>query len=175
MRSHRLKEFRIPLNLIRDGVTKFEIVGSYEEIHREDVVVFNNPLQVDAKITKVGEDFLLDLEVKSKGKFVCDRCREYFKKAVTGRVQSLFTFNSDKDWQKTDTDIKLLKGHTKEIDLAEDIHDALLLTIPQKILCNDACLGLCPICGINLNTSDCQCSKTEIDSRWNGLKNIKFD
>ena len=175
MRSHCLKEFQIPLRLVQDGVTEFAICGSFEEVLKGDGFVFEDSLGVKAKITTVGEDYLLDLEVKSEAKFICDRCREIFKQVISNRVQSLYTYNSDEDWQKIDNDIKFLKVHAKEIDLTEDIRDALILAVPPKILCNETCLGLCPTCGTNLNLNDCQCSKTELDSRWDGLKKIKFD
>jgi len=47
----------------------------------------------------------------------------------------------------------------------------IYLELPEKILCKEECLGLCPDCGANLNEGSCGCSGS-IDPRWNGLQSL---
>ncbi|MCX5785402.1 MAG: DUF177 domain-containing protein [Elusimicrobia bacterium] len=43
------------------------------------------------------------------------------------------------------------------IDVREAVRETLVLLAPMKILCSDACRGLCPVCGINRNIKTCSC------------------
>lgn len=58
-------------------------------------------------------------------------------------------------------------GHT--LDLTEVLRQYLLTDAPMKPLCRSGCLGLCPICGINLNRERCGCSAGRVDPRWGAL------
>jgi uncharacterized protein len=62
------------------------------------------------------------------------------------------------------------------LDLGAWARDALALSLPRAILCRQDCAGLCPVCGVNLNTagSDHQ-HEAEPDPRWAKLSEIKFE
>ncbi|PIQ87294.1 MAG: hypothetical protein COV74_01865 [Candidatus Omnitrophica bacterium CG11_big_fil_rev_8_21_14_0_20_45_26] len=62
-----------------------------------------------------------------------------------------------------------IKG-LKEIDLSDDIRDSLILDQPERFLCDSECKGLCPHCGIDLNTSKCHCRETR---KADSFKNLK--
>src|SRR5918998_1548952 len=38
-----------------------------------------------------------------------------------------------------------------QLDLSAWARDALVLALPDKILCREDCAGLCPVCGADLN------------------------
>ena len=48
------------------------------------------------------------------------------------------------------------------------------LALPVKPLCEENCLGLCPVCGVNKNTEDCSCTTTEGDPRLAALRGLKL-
>jgi uncharacterized protein len=56
------------------------------------------------------------------------------------------------------------------IDLADLEREQFFLALPMKPLCQDACRGLCPECGTNLNTGTCTCTRTWEDPRLAPLK-----
>ena len=58
-----------------------------------------------------------------------------------------------------------------EIDLLDDIRDALLLAHPERFLCRPDCRGLCPSCGVNLNVEQCQCASRSESNPFSELKN----
>ena len=62
----------------------------------------------------------------------------------------------------------------KTIDLAPALREQILLAAPPSPLCDEACKGLCPTCGKDLNAGDCGCEKTAIDPRWATLKSIQL-
>ena len=62
----------------------------------------------------------------------------------------------------------------KEVDLFPVLQEQLLLSLPADVLCEEACRGLCQICGKNLNEAECGCDRKIPDPRLAGLKNIKL-
>ncbi len=60
-----------------------------------------------------------------------------------------------------------------QIDLGHLIMEQFQLALPMKPLCDEACKGLCPQCGTNLNTDSCGCTQEWIDPRLEALKKLK--
>jgi len=48
-----------------------------------------------------------------------------------------------------------------EVDFDEMILENLRLNLPIKILCKEGCLGVCLMCGKNLNREICDCKREE--------------
>lgn len=46
-----------------------------------------------------------------------------------------------------------------KIDLTSLIEQLILTDMPFAIYCKEDCLGLCPVCGKNLNDGECNCEK----------------
>ena len=61
-----------------------------------------------------------------------------------------------------------------ELDLAAWARDALVLAVPDQILCRPECAGLCPICGENLNEHPDHAHEREPDPRWAALRDLKL-
>jgi uncharacterized protein len=59
-----------------------------------------------------------------------------------------------------------------ELDLEPAIREYGLLALPMKPLCESACAGLCPRCGINRNTEKCTCILEEPDDRFAALRSL---
>lgn len=57
--------------------------------------------------------------------------------------------------------------------LEDALREQVLLELPLKAMCREDCKGLCPHCGINLNSEKCSCSEPQEDPRWSGLKDIR--
>jgi len=51
--------------------------------------------------------------------------------------------------------------------------DALVLALPDKILCREGCAGLCPVCGRDLNAEPHSHAGPEPDSRWAALAELR--
>jgi uncharacterized protein len=63
----------------------------------------------------------------------------------------------------------------KEIDLTPAVREQVLLQVPSSPLCREDCLGLCPLCGKNLNGGGCGCDRAAMDPRWAALKGIRLE
>ena len=61
----------------------------------------------------------------------------------------------------------------EQLDLSAWARDALALDLPDKILCKPDCVGLCPVCGKDLNVEPHEHGEPEPDSRWSALAELK--
>ena len=75
-------------------------------------------------------------------KSTCGRCLEEVKFTLDpGKIHLFFDIEENQE--------------ILEID--EDLRSELLLALPMNPLCSEDCAGLCPVCGANLNKSQCKC------------------
>lgn len=63
----------------------------------------------------------------------------------------------------------------KVIDLGPIFREQLLLALPMYAVCDEACKGLCTVCGQNLNEGQCSCDTRQVDPRLAALKDIKLN
>jgi uncharacterized protein len=63
-----------------------------------------------------------------------------------------------------------------ELDVKAWARDALALALPAQIVCREDCLGLCAVCGENLNQAGPDhAHEREPDPRWAALRELKLD
>ncbi|MFN2412955.1 MAG: DUF177 domain-containing protein [Pyrinomonadaceae bacterium] len=157
---------------------KFDLLISPEsiELERDDVDIKGNiSLRCDASANAAS----LDVKgvIAFAADFACSRC----VKAVPQSF--LFDFNveyvapedfpSDREKELIEADLErdVLSGNS--IDLAALVREQVLLNLPERLICEEACKGLCSSCGENKNLAECECSKTEGDPRWSALKKLR--
>ncbi|MGH2803100.1 MAG: YceD family protein [Thermoleophilaceae bacterium] len=64
----------------------------------------------------------------------------------------------------------------EQLDLRAWARDALALALPAQIVCREECLGLCPVCGENLNEAGPEhAHEREPDPRWDALRELRLD
>jgi uncharacterized protein len=64
----------------------------------------------------------------------------------------------------------------EQLDLRAWTRDALALALPTQIVCREDCLGLCSVCGENLNQAGPDhVHEREPDPRWAALREIKLE
>jgi uncharacterized protein len=142
-----------------------------------------------AKLTKLGRQVLLQSRFTVPFEGQCKRCLK--KVQVDGPIDLTLTFvpreqaaptrAAAKDTGETEVaasfdaetvDEEPYSGKT--IDLAPALREQILLAVPPPPLCDEACKGLCPQCGKDLNQGECGCERASIDPRWAALKGIQL-
>jgi uncharacterized protein len=93
-----------------------------------------------------------------------------FYRPLSGSIKTLFSSEASEE----EDDVRPIVAGTRELDLTQDVVDAMLLAVPYQVLCREDCAGLCARCGADLNKGSCSCAAPS-DSRWNGLKKIQFE
>lgn len=96
----------------------------------------------------------------------CDRCAEAVARDFTVHMDHLLVTHLNNE--ENDDYLVVDNGI---LDLDELALADILLALPSKILCQDDCQGLCPICGQNLNQSHCNCKKP-VDPRLAALMQL---
>jgi len=91
-------------------------------------------------------------------------------------VQGSSRFEEDEDEDESSA-AELTSPYVEEgtLDLSAWTHDALILSLPEQILCREDCLGLCPVCGESLNGADPADHDhgQNIDPRWAKLRELE--
>jgi uncharacterized protein len=173
LRSIPFEKLSVPLSEIKEGISHFAFRVVDSNLGIVQGRSFPDHFEVNAQFTVVGDEYLVRIEIKGEGHFTCDRCGESVVRNLNGEVQTLYTFDRAKYQEVNSDDVRLLSGSEQEIDIRQDVMDALMLTVPQKVLCQESCKGLCAHCGVNLNKESCRCPGEEIDPRWEALKEIR--
>lgn len=97
----------------------------------------------------------------------CSRCLTSIERPFTVAIGELFEANP-------------VEGETypivdEVVDLDGPLRDAVAGVLPVAPLCADDCAGLCPVCGVDRNTTACGCDLSATDHRWDALSALTFE
>jgi uncharacterized protein len=109
----------------------------------------------------------------------CSRCLEPFTLPVATDFDLRYVPRTENagegEREVEEDDLSTAFYDNDEIDLAHLIMEQFQLALPMKPLCTDACKGLCPQCGTNLNTGSCDCNQKWEDPRFAALRAMRRD
>lgn len=147
--------------------------GSRREVHLEGVipelgvtgshVPEGGLVKFDGLLESVSGGVLVTATVSAPFEGECRRCLDVARGTLEGQVVELLTDIADPDTGY------LVDGDS--LDLRDMAHDACILELPLAPLCDEACLGLCPVCGANRNVEPCSCGPAT-DPRWAALAEL---
>jgi uncharacterized protein len=99
----------------------------------------------------------------------CSRCIAPVALAIEERVHVTFMRpdeiggdadeGGDEGVEVGEEDIDVFPFDGERIDLEPMLREQFVLAVPYAPLCAETCKGLCPQCGIDLNTGTCACEK----------------
>lgn len=96
---------------------------------------------------------------------VCRRCLKVLAKHEVSTVDELY--------QITVTNPDAFEIVGDQLDLTSMVRELALLDAPLSPLCQPDCAGLCPICGVDLNSASCSCVTPEVGSPWDVLDSMR--
>src|SRR5947199_9767087 len=133
------------------------------------------PTEVDLQATRAAEKVRLVGSLAATVAFECDRCLAPLSAKVEQSFDLLYLpplgVGEEHELHDDDLSIAFYQGQT--IDVDDLVREQVELTLPMARLCSEACRGLCPQCGANLNQGECACAIEQIDPRWAALKDFK--
>ena len=135
------------------------------------------PVHVSLDIQKLGDEAfgvsgkaLTNLEVS------CSRCLEPFLVAIDAPFDLRYVPQAaslgEGEHEVAEEDLAVSFYREGVLDLVELLREQFVLALPMKPLCSEACRGLCPQCGTNLNKSQCDCAPSWEDPRLAALKSL---
>jgi uncharacterized protein len=136
---------------------------------------FSGEVTVEAALQKTGHQLALKARLAARGSFICDRCTAPFTLRLTPEYRMVYV-SHETDVESLDpSEVQVIPIGLPIIDLTDDVRQTILLSVPLKLLCRQDCKGLCPDCGIDLNTGTCDCTSESADSRWDNLRGFTPD
>jgi len=135
------------------------------------------PVIARLRIDKAGAEITVKGDLRTGIKLTCSRCLKEFNGNLTVPVDAVYhPVEELKDEahlaevKSEELDLDFYSG--EELDLLALIREQVELNLPMKPLCNEACKGLCPKCGTDLNLKSCTCSVKDIDPRFESLRKL---
>ncbi len=119
------------------------------------------PAELKLRLQKQGPEVTISGSIKAQVTLVCGRCLKEFQKDTEIPVELVYMPVRELREEKHELEPdELDTGFYKEdeIDLDSIAGEQVLLSVPMKALCSDACKGICPKCGADLNAGECGCS-----------------
>ncbi len=130
-------------------------------------IIQTSPFYFSGKVYKETDKIIIDLNFKGEVTFICSRCINSFKETIFGTFDSQVLVRENLEEEHDGLNLK-----DNILDLNNSLEEAITLSLPMKVICNENCKGLCHDCGINLNSNDCNCFKEKFDPRLEKLKNF---
>ena len=109
----------------------------------EEFLDEEKPIIVEGFLQRVDDFILAKLKVTYTADTVCSRCLDPIEGLVSFDLPLEIEFNPGDEF----------------IDLGMYIREEILMRYAPSIVCKEDCKGICPNCGVYLNTEDCECQK----------------
>ena len=135
-----------------------EVTAAALGVPEDDRIRFALPIRFTLRVSPVETEVLIEGQLRARLRCGCDRCLVTFETEVgTDEVCHLLALPED-----------------GVIDLTENVREDMLLTLPSRCLCREDCRGLCPQCGLDLNTGSCDCTAKRLSSdAWSALDGVR--
>jgi uncharacterized protein len=119
----------------------------------------DGPLSYKLYAQMVDDGLLVRGSLSAPIKGCCARCTQMFSTTVTDSAFLRDYFD--------------LQG-AEEVDVTDDLREAIILSFPRFPLCDEACKGLCSQCGKDLNKGPCGCSGGKEGGAWDALNSLSL-
>ena len=127
-------------------------IGTNRDIHFEYAEIYLQPdfrLSGFLGVAKAGhtpQGILIQGEFQGNAPAECVRCLTGFEQPLNTTFDELYAFD-----QRSITESELILPEDGSINLEPLVREYLLIEMPISPICKNDCLGLCPVCGQNLN------------------------
>ena len=122
-----------------------------------------SPVELELKLEAVGEGVLVTGTAVVALVGECTRCLRPISDSMEIDIQELFYYPGN------EPDDEAARNEGELIDLEPVLRDAVVLDLPFAPLCTEDCLGICPVCGADLNDDPDHGHDDEVDPRWGDL------
>jgi uncharacterized protein len=135
------------------------------------------PVEVSVDVEKAGGGaFRVTGRAHTRLELDCSRCVDPYELPVNVAFELRYVPQEhnagDDDREIAEDDLTTAYYREGSLDLIEMLREQFQLALPMKPLCSDACRGLCPECGANLNRTECGHQPKWEDPRLAPLKGM---
>ena len=136
-------------------------------------------LDWSATAERAGSEIRINGSLKTTVEMMCSRCLEPARQDINKSFDLFFRqrdelmFDEDQEIALTEKDTQTAFFTGTQLAIGEILHEQVLLAIPMKALCRVDCKGLCPNCGMNLNSGKCNCQMDKFSPHMDMLLELK--
>ncbi|HEX6045982.1 MAG TPA: DUF177 domain-containing protein [Pyrinomonadaceae bacterium] len=169
---------RIELENLEGGKGSFVRTYQPDELNPVDErVSLTVPASVKGTVKRAGNDVCVNGHVDARVQVECDRCLKPVELPVSADFDLEYItgaeYESSSAAALSEEELAVSVFDGDAIDVDEIVKEQILLAVPARTLCREDCKGICPECGMDLNTGQCNCAADEVDPRWAALKSLK--
>ena len=168
---------------LRDLVDeKVSLKGSFEpgdiDFSRDNVRQVA-ALNWNATAERAGNEIRINGALKIAVEMMCSRCLESARQEINKSFDLFFRqrdelmFDEDQEIELSEKDTQTAFFSGTQLAIGEILREQILLALPMKALCRVDCKGLCPTCGINLNSGTCSCPAEKFSPHMDTLLELK--
>lgn len=161
--------------ILRGEITRLPLDFPIEPEAPEGVS-FDGELRLVGEITNRGGYMRLEATAEIPYSGLCARClspvSDVYTMPFERTVVTEGTLTEEEEEDNIDEYVIVRDGF---LDVDDSVREALILSFPMRLLCEEDCPGLCPKCGKPRREGDCGCVTREIDPRWAVLASLTFD
>lgn len=147
---------------------------SLEEAAGADEIRIISPLRLALRLEKTGEEVVATGTLSGTVGLTCSRCLKDFLKEILTPFTVVYRpaseLKGDERHELKSDELETGFYKDDELDIKELLAEQMLLSIPVKPLCGDSCMGICPMCGVELNETECGCGEKSGGVRLEVLK-----
>lgn len=142
------------------------------------VVGLDGPLDVHLTVSKEGSYYAVSGRLSGAIRVTCDRCLEVYSHKLRFQFNLFLApplpepVGTEMALSEEDMSVAFLTD--EELDVDALVREQIYLGLPIKFLCREACRGLCPVCGTNLNLEVCTCRTKSGHPGFLKLKELKL-
>ena len=133
----------------------------------QEYAVRPNPVPADLGVTRASSGTVLELAFDLTLAGPCFRCLQDAELPLSLRLREYSATKPASEDERTEYLVDDV------LDLSAWAHDAVVLALPDKILHDPDCAGLCPVCGKDLNVEPHEHVEERIDPRWAALSELR--
>jgi uncharacterized protein len=149
--------FVINLATLAAGTSRLEATATPEDLELPPAE-WPRGAQATLDLDRTGDLVAVRGRIRSAAHLECVRCTRWFDLPVSAD----FTVVADRAGGRARLEEDLeadgqMKFHDgRQLNLRDDVREALLLELPITPHCREDCRGLCPRCGADLNEGPCE-------------------
>jgi uncharacterized protein len=135
------------------------------------------PVELSMDVVRAGHDaFTVTGRATTRLELECSRCAEAFEMPLDAAFELRYVAHTENtgEGEREITEDDLVTAYYRDglLDIGDLLREQFQLALPMKPLCSEACRGLCPHCGTNLNRTECGCAQAWEDPRLAPLKSL---
>lgn len=148
------------------------------EMQNDRFCNFTGPIKGELSVLREFDHLRVNGRLTAPVAFSCSRCLLDYDSLIDSNFTIFFRkdvseYIEEDEVELGEKDLISSSYSGDEIDLTHEIEEQIAMEIPLKPLCKGSCKGLCHVCGVDLNQSQCSCSNETINLKFSALKNFK--